>query len=363
MSMELRDLLEYEVWGNTVLTWGIALAVFFVVWTVLGIVNRVVRSRLGKLAERRHSIPLQIAAHVSTRTRAWFLFLIALLVGSRFVVWPAAVGTLLTRAVIIGGLVQIAIFATAALTKFMSARRERQLAEDPGAIAALDLLGFALQVFVWVVVLLVALDNLGVNVTALIAGLGIGGVAVALAAQNVLGDLFASLSIVLDKPFVVGDALAFGDMNGSVEKVGLKTTRLRSVTGEQLVVSNTDLLGSRIRNYGRMFERRVEFSIGVTYQTPAETLKRIPGMIQEAVESQQSVRFDRAHFSAYGDSALVFTVAYFVLSANYTLYMDIQQNINLLLYERFAQEGIEFAYPTRTVFLAGAASPAPDARA
>jgi len=199
------------------------------------------------------------------------------------------------------------------------------------------------------------LDNLGVDITALVAGLGIGGIAVALAAQNVLGDLFASLSIVLDKPFVVGDFLNVDDFLGSVEHVGLKTTRLRSLSGEQLVFSNNDLLNSRIRNYGRMFERRVVFSLGVTYETPPEKLRGIPTIIREAVEAKDKVRFDRAHFQKYGDFALVFEVVYYVLSSDYTLCMDIQQSVNLRIYERFAEEGIEFAYPTQKLYVTEAA--------
>jgi small-conductance mechanosensitive channel len=203
----------------------------------------------------------------------------------------------------------------------------------------------------WVVVLLLGLDNLGIDVTALVAGLGVTGIAVALAVQNILGDLFASLSIVLDKPFVIGDFLAVGDMMGSVEYVGLKTTRLRSLSGEQLVFSNSDLLGSRIRNFGRMAERRALFTIGVTYQTPREKLERIPQMIREAVEAQPQTRFDRSHFARYGDSAITFETVYYVTVPEYPVYMDIQQAINLRIHEAFEREGIEFAYPTQTVFL------------
>ena len=164
---------------------------------------------------------------------------------------------------------------------------------------------------------LVALNRLGYDVTALITGLGVGGIAIALAVQNVLGDLFAALAIVLDKPFVVGDAITVDTMTGTVEHVGLKTTRIRSVNGEQLIFSNADLLKSRIRNFKRMQERRIVFTIGVSYDTPPDTVARIPAMIREAVEAQQQVRFDRSHFMSYGDSALSFETVYFVLTADY----------------------------------------------
>ena len=200
-------------------------------------------------------------------------------------------------------------------------------------------------------ILLLILENVGVDVTALIAGLGVGGIAVALAAQNILGDLFSSMSIVLDKPFVLGDFIIVGDMMGTVEKIGLKTTRVRSLSGEQLIFSNSDLLGSRIRNFKRMQERRIVFSIGVAYDTPAEKLTAIPGMLRAAVEAQEPVRFDRAHFAKFGDSALIYEVVYFVLKPDYNLSMDIQQAINLRLFREFADRQIEFAFPTQTLHL------------
>jgi len=173
------------------------------------------------------------------------------------------------------------------------------------------------------------------------------GSAVALAVQNILGDLFASFSIVLDRPFVMGDFIIVGEHLGTVEHIGLKTTRLRSLSGEQLVFSNTDLLGSRIRNYKRMAERRVVFSLGVLYQTSPEQLEKIPQMIRDIVEAQTPVRFDRAHFKEYGASSLNFEIVYYVLSSDYALYMDIQQRINYQLKSRLDANGIEFAYPTQ----------------
>jgi small-conductance mechanosensitive channel len=206
----------------------------------------------------------------------------------------------------------------------------------------------------YVLVLLMVLDNLGVDVTALVASLGIGGVAVALAVQNILTDLFACLSISIDKPFVLGDFIIVGDLLGTVEHIGLKTTRVRSLSGEQLIFSNNDLLGSRVRNFKRMYERRVVFTFGVVYQTRHEQLRRIPDMVRAIIEARENTRFDRAHFKAYGDSSLDFEVVYYVLVPDYNIYMDIQQAINLDLFERFEKEGIGFAYPTRTVYMQNA---------
>ena len=203
----------------------------------------------------------------------------------------------------------------------------------------------------WVVLVILTIDNLGFDPTTIIAGLGVGGIAVALALQNVLGDLIASLSIILDKPFEVGDFIVIDGMNGDVEHIGLKTTRLRSLSGEQLVLSNNDLLQSRIKNYKRMNNRRILFSLGVVYETSYEDLVKIPGLIKEIIDTEPKARFTRAHFSSYGDFALNYDIVYFVLTPLFDDYMDIQQNVNLEIFKRFSEEGIEFAYPTRKVFL------------
>lgn len=350
--MNPLDWVEYEFFGNSLLIWAIGGAVFVLLFLALLLVRRIVRGRLKKLADKSTGKALRIAGHVVGKTGGWFLFLVSLYVGSRFWTLPEEpVDSILGSITTIALLLQGGIWISAASLRFIQARREEELADNPGAVAAMDVLSFVVRVAIWSVVLLVMLDNLGVNITGLVAGLGVGGIAVALAAQNILGDLFASLSIVLDKPFVVGDFLIMGDFLGSVEKVGIKTTRLRSLSGEQLVFSNNDLLSSRIRNYGRMYERRVVFSIGVTYQTSADTLKKIPGILKAAVEAQDNVRFDRAHFQKYGDFALIFEVVYYVKSSDYGIYMDIQQGINLQIFEEFEDRGIEFAYPTQTVFL------------
>jgi small-conductance mechanosensitive channel len=347
------EMLNYEILGNSLLAWLTSVALLVLVWAALAIVRRVVRKRMKRYAGADAATALQIARDVVSRTTGWFLLLVAVLVASRVLASTPWIDLYIPRVVTVGLVLQLGIWGTAALTTFLALRRRQQLAEDPSAIAAMDLVGFVMRLVVWTAVLLVLLDNLGVDITALVAGLGVGGIAVALAAQNILGDLFASLSIVLDKPFVVGDFIAIGEFLGSVEHVGLKTTRLRSLSGEQVVFSNADLLGSRVRNYGRMFERRVLFSLGVTYQTPPDKMRRIPVMIREIVESQDRVRFDRAHFQGFGDFALLFEVVYYVLSREYNVHMDIQQSINMTLLERFAAEGIEFAYPTQTVFVSG----------
>ena len=229
--------------------------------------------------------------------------------------------------------------------------------EDPGLENRFRALMPAISVAVWVLGVVFLLDNLGFEVSAVVAGLGIGGVAVALAASAVLGDLFAYFAIMFDRPFVLGDFIIVGDFLGSVEHIGIKTTRLRSLGGEQLVFSNKDLTDSRLRNYKRMEQRRVLFKLGVTYGTPTEKLKAAPGMIKAIIEKHPGTRFDRAHFSAYGDFNLLIEVVYYVLSSDYNVYMDTQQAINFAIKEAFEKEGIEFAFPTQTLYL----NPAPAA--
>lgn len=207
------------------------------------------------------------------------------------------------------------------------------------------------NIVIWALGFVFLFDNLGYDVTAIITGLGIGGIAIALAAQNILGDLFNYFVIFFDRPFEVGDFLIIGDKNGVVEKVGIKTTRIRTLSGEELVFSNADLTNSRIHNYKKMQRRRIVFSVGVTYETPAEKLRQIPSVLKEIVESQELVDFDRAHFKAFGDSSLDFEIVYYVNSSEYNTYMDIQQDYNFQIYERFQEMGVEIAFPTRTLYV------------
>ena len=207
------------------------------------------------------------------------------------------------------------------------------------------------KVLVWGLAIVFFLDNLGFKVSTVLAGLGIGGVAVALAAQAILKDLFSYFSIIFDRPFEVGDFIIVDNFLGTVEYIGIKTTRIRSLGGEQLILSNTDLTSSRVRNYKRMEKRRVVFQFGVTYDTPVEKLKKIPKIVEEIIKSVKDTIFDRAHFFSYGDFSLIFEVVYYVLGSSYNKYMDIQQEINLKLKEVFEKEKIEFAFPTQTLYI------------
>lgn len=208
-----------------------------------------------------------------------------------------------------------------------------------------------LNFIVWITGMLLLLDNLGFNVSTLITGLGITGIAVALAAQALLGDLFSYFVIFFDKPFEIGDFITFDNASGSIEKIGIKTTHIRSLTGEQLIVSNSKLTSTLVHNFKRMERRRIAFKIGVAYKTQHEQLKAIPGIVKEIINKNMNVEFDRAHFREFTDSSLNFEIVYFVLTSDYLIYMNIQEKINLGIFEEFSKRGIEFAYPTQTIYI------------
>ncbi|HSM06086.1 MAG TPA: mechanosensitive ion channel family protein [Longimicrobiales bacterium] len=341
-----------EFLGNTLTQWATAFAVALLITAALRLTFRVVVARLEALSRRTQNDLDDLAVELLGKTRTLFIALVALWVGARPLQLPEVVHTWLEVVLHAGIILQIGFWGMGIVNYAVSHYKTRELEDDPGFATAVGAMGFVVRLGLWAVLLLTFLKSaLDVDITAFVASLGIGGIAVALALQNVLGDLFASMSIVLDKPFVIGDFIVVGDFSGTVEHVGLKTTRIRSISGEQLVFSNSDLLGSRIRNYKRMQERRVVFQIGVVYGTSPEKLRAIPELVREAVETQDNTRFDRSHMKAFGGSSLDFESVYFMTVPDYAAYMDTQQAINLALYEAFAERGIEFAFPTQTLFV------------
>ncbi len=344
--------LLYQAWqANDLYSLSAAAGIVFGALLALAVLKRGVSRALKALAAQTATGFDDIVAEAVDATKLWLLLPLALYAGASALELPGKIEQVIDAAAVVALTLQAALWANRFISGWLERKVARRRAGDGEAVTALALLGFAARALVWTVTLLFVIGQLGFDITALVAGLGIGGVAVALAVQNILGDLFASLSIVLDRPFVVGDFIVVDDLRGEVQRVGIKTTRIRSLDGELLVLSNADLLKSRIRNFKRMTERRVEFTIGVNYRTPAEKLRLIPQWLRESVEVQRRTRFDRAHFKQYGDSALVFEIVYFVLSPEYNTYMDLHQGINLAIFERFAREGVEFAYPTRTIHL------------
>jgi small-conductance mechanosensitive channel len=329
-------------WGTAI---TIAVAVFLTLW-VLRWVARFIAHRLGASTEPTslRMLPERLLA----RTFLLFTLAVAIYAGSLPLNLVDEAQLALRALAVLVVVIQVGVWGNETI-RFSAARYQAQAGSDPAVIATVYGLSFVAMLVMWFVLLLVGLDNIGVEITALVAGLGIGGIAIALAAQSVLGDLLASLAIIIDRPFVVGDFITTGDMMGTVEHIGIKTTRVRSLSGEQLVFPNSDLVSSRIRNYRLMRERRIEFRFGLFYSTPPDLVERAPAMVREIIEEQMGVRFDRAHFKQIGESSLVIEAVYFVLSPEYNVYMDIHQAINLAIFRRLQDAGMSFALPPWTV--------------
>jgi small-conductance mechanosensitive channel len=325
-----------------------ALAAFLVMSTAL----RIVLSRLSKLAARTTTHADDMLVEVLSGTKRWVIALVSVLIGLGTLDLSDRWGTRVGQFWFVVLTLQLALWANRAVAIGLRGyRRRHAVIQDGPASAAETLMSWGVRCVLWSMALLAMLSNVGINVTAFIASLGVGGIAIALALQNVLGDLFGSVAIALDKPFEVGDFIVFGSIAGSVEAVGIKTTRIRSLGGEQIVMANTELLKQTISNYKRLRERRIVFGFGVTYDTTADQMAGIPAVVKRVVTASSGVRFDRAHFKAFGDSSLDFEVVYIVLNPDYNIYMDEQQRINIALMRELEARGIGFAFPTRTVHL------------
>jgi small-conductance mechanosensitive channel len=338
---------------NSLMDWLVAAMVAVAVWSVLWILRRFIVSRYKTYSAGEHASLLRLIAYLLGNTTKLFLFGVALYAAQANLALPDKLRHLIDGIVTILVLVQIGLWLGRSL-RFYLELKERERGADRMFAGSLDIIKFIAHVLIWSVLILVALSNLGVNITALLAGLGVGGVAVALALQNILGDLFASLSIALDKPFVVNDRLVIDSYMGKVEHIGIKSTRLRSDSGEQIILSNADILKSRVRNFGRAPEQRVLTTLRVSYETPSDTLRSIPKLIEDIAREQTNTRFERCHLLTLGDSALQFELAYFVLQPNVNSVADVQQAVNLRIIEEFRRMKVEFDYPTQRVIVAQA---------
>jgi small-conductance mechanosensitive channel len=348
------------VFGFFSYEWMLAGTVSMVILAMLLVAKAFIARQLRRLTAAGKRQFLSYPEQILKATHLPFMVGIALLAGMSQLDFSPRQEKWLHTAWVLILVSQLALWGSRIITVAVQRSFDRQRASDPAGLTHLMLVGLVTRIVLWVIAILAALDNLGFNITTLMASLGIGGIAVALALQNILGDLFSSVSIALDKPFVIGDFIVVDTFMGTVEYVGMKTTRLRSLDGEQIIFSNTELLKTRIRNYKRMQERRVHFDLRIAYETSLENIEQIPQIVKEIVSSEQfETRFDRAHFKAFGDSALHFEVVYYVLVPDYDLHMDIQQAINLALLKKFRERGIVFAYPTRQLHIAPAHHPHP----
>lgn len=344
----MNSWLQYKFLSFTVNEWLYTALIFLIAHLGLIIVWKFAIKKISDFSLKSPTKFDDVIVEVMRSTNHMTFALFAFLLGMHFLELSPKWITRLDHLTFFVIGIQIATWLSKGITIWA---KSKVVATDGSAENAVltTMLSWIFKTIVWSIALLSVLANTGINITAFVASLGVGGVAVALAVQNILSDLFASLAIGLDKPFVIGDFIVFGDVMGSVERVGLKTTHIRSISGEQIVCGNTELLKNTIRNYKRMAERRVVFQFGVTYDTKAEIIEKIPGIVKKAIESESKTRFDRAHFKGFGPSSLDFEIVYFITESDFNLYMDTQQSINLFLMRELESMEVEFAFPTMTL--------------
>ena len=350
----MQDFLNQTFYGNTVYNYAVAVGIFILGIIVLTIFKKIILSRLKKWSETTATTVDDFLVRGIEKSVVPVLYLINFYLAIITLNLPREAKDVIDKVIIILATFFFIRVITSTLKYSLNSYVKRKTPEEEDAerrLKQINGITLILSFVIWSVGFVFLLDNLGFEISAVIAGLGIGGIAIALAAQAILGDLFSYFVIFFDRPFEIGDFIVLGDFIGTIEYIGIKTTRIRSLNGEQVVVSNTDLTNSRIRNFKRMERRRVVFKLGVIYQTTSRQLAEIPKLVRDIIESQQDVVFDRGHFQSYGDFSLNFEFVYFVLSSEYNKYMDIQQSINLKVYEEFEKLGIEFAYPTQTLFV------------
>jgi small-conductance mechanosensitive channel len=342
--------LGHIFYGNTLADWFGAAIVSVGVWSLLALFRRVFKARSQRIAQEHQSAPIRLIFHLASNTRQFSFLAVALYAGQENLSFTPKVQHIVANVALILLLTQVGLWAGRSL-RFYLKIKEAARGPDQLFAGSLDVINFVAGILIWSLLILVALDNFGVNITALLAGLGVGGVAVALALQNILGDLFASLSIALDKPFVVGDSLNIDTFTGAVEHIGIKTTRLRSETGEQIVLSNADILKSRVRNFGRMPEQRVLTTLRVAYATPTDMLTGIPKILEGIVRAQSTARSERCHLKSLGEYALQYELSYFVQQPKLNPLLDLQQTVNFHIIDEFRRLGIEFALPAQRIVL------------
>ncbi len=351
MIETLRTWLGISFFNNTVKEYAVAVGSLIFLVFVLTFSKRLIVSYFGKLAAKTDNDFDDFIVKLFSQLGAPVFIVVALSIVTVPLQLEDQVRAIIRYALVIIVTVRAVLMIQEIVRYSVKKAYYRARPNDPAAETITKNISNVIRWAIWALGVVFVLDNLGINISALVAGLGIGAVAVAMASQAILGDLFSALAIFVDKPFEVGDFIIVDGLMGTVEYVGLKTTRIRSLSGEQLVFSNSDLTRSRIKNYKRMETRRIAFKVGVVYQTPLEKVKRIPVLIKEIFGKLKGVKLDRVHFESFGDFSLNYEIVYFVHSADYNVYMDRQQEINFAIKEVFEQEQVEFAYPTQTLFV------------
>ncbi len=340
------------LWLNIAIVMAISLALFVILRTLVSRLS----THVAAWAEKQHELRYKLVAEIFRQTSRFLLLALSVLMALKLVDLPAQWESTLSHGWFVALALQIALWLEIGIRLWAATPVVHADGTTRNPVTT-TIIAIMLRLLVWSVMLLSILANLGVDITALVASLGVGGIAVALAVQTLLSDLFASLSIGVDKPFEIGDFVVFGSIAGNIEHIGLKTTRIRSLSGEQIVCSNADLLHQTLHNYKRMENRRILFKFGVTYDTPTEKVREISRLVAQIIAQVPDTRFDRAHFQAFGEYQLTFEVVYFVLNSDYNKYMDIQQEINLGLLQGLRDLQVQFAFPTRSVEFIGGAFP------
>ncbi len=351
----LKNLLEsYSFFGNSAWNYLVALVIFILGIIVLKIFLAIVLARIKKITDKTENDIDDVFVGAISGIGSWFYIVVSIFVAVKYLnlhvyvektVWFLFLVTVVVEAV--HALERLIMFG---IEKYVSKDKTSE-DPDPHSESMVRLLGILVRAVLWVVALLLILSNLGVNITSLIASLGIGGIAIALALQNILSDMFSSFSLFIDKPFQAGDFIVVGQDSGTVKRIGLKTTRIKTLRGEELVISNKELTTARVQNLKKLESRRELVKFGVTYETSEKQLRLIPKIAKESVDKFKHVKFDRCHFVEYGDFSLIFELVYYVETSDYKTYLDQKQKINLAIFRKFDKEGISFAYPTQVVRL------------
>ena len=332
----------------------IAAGLFVSISAIAWFVRLLLLVRLESLAKKTSRQFDDTVVSAIQSIRPWVYNLVAFYAALQLYTLPTVADQIITGllyfAFVWQGIAVIKCFIRYVITQYVEKDENGNGNIDPAAATAADLITIISSIVLWVLGVIFVLSNIGIEVTSLIAGLGIGGIAIAFALQGVLGDLFASFSIYFDRPFRIGDFIIIGADSGTVEKIGIKSTRIRTLQGEELVVSNTELTTARVQNFKKMQERRIASQFGITYETPQEKVKMVNGIVERAFKDIDGARLDRVHFTTFADSALLFDVVYYIESSEFVDYLNAQQQFNYTLMERFAEVGIEFAYPTQTIY-------------
>ncbi len=351
MALIFEEFWSLQFLGNTLADYSIALVFFFAALLILKIFKFVIVKKLESLSKKTKNTLDDVIVGAIDSIGWPFYFLVSLYIAVQYIDVLKVIDSVLYYLLII----IITFYAARLVQKLIVLSAEfvakKQGDKDAEAPAIMMFIGRFVQGIIWIIVIILMLDNLGYKISTLLAGVGIGGIAIAFALQNVLSDLFASVSIYFDKPFKVGDYIVIGSDNGTVEKIGMKSTRIKTLQGQELIISNKELTESRINNFKKMKKRRVVFQFGVTYDTKSSTLKKIPKMIKEIIKNIDKADIDRVHFKEFADSSLLFEVVYYVTNQDYTQYMNIQQKVNYAIKTAFDKEHIEMAFPTQTIYV------------